>query len=101
MKLSTIAAAALSVSLGYYAANAQQLTNYEFVLFGARDSTTGATPNYTAAITVGSVPVKISKLFFLGGFLITETTPRPGRFLMIWTNNDVFFDSEPAGGGLD
>ena len=57
MKLSTIAAA-LSVSISY--ASAQQLTNYEFVLFGAQDST-GATPNYTAAITVGSVPVKISK----------------------------------------
>ena len=57
MKLSTISAA-LSIPITY--ACAQHLTDYTFVLFGAQDST-GATPNYTAGIVVGSFPVPISK----------------------------------------
>lgn len=61
MKFSTISAA-LSVPITF--AYAQHLTNYEFVLFGAQDST-GATPNYTQGFTVGSVPVKISMCLIL------------------------------------
>ena len=57
MKLSTFSTAIMvSITLAY----AQQLTVETFVLFGAQDST-GAYPNYTQGIVVGSEPITISK----------------------------------------
>lgn len=61
MKLPTISAAiTVLITLAY----AQQLTVENFVLFGAQDST-GAYPNYTQGIVVGSDPIHISKCLFL------------------------------------
>ena len=59
MKFSTISTAIMApITFAY----AQHLTVENFVLYGAPDST-GATPNYTAGIVVGSFPVAISKCF--------------------------------------
>ena len=60
MKLSTISTALTVLITSAYAAEEIIET---FTLFGAQDAT-GATPNYTQSIVVGSDPIHISRSSF-------------------------------------
>lgn len=71
MKLSTISTALTLLITSAYAAEEILET---FVLLGAQDST-GATPNYTQSIVVGSDPVHISKFFFLPPLFFPSRQP--------------------------
>ena len=71
MKLSIISTASTLLSTIVYAA---EETLDTFTLFGAQGST-GATPNYTQSIVVGSDPVHISKFFSFPLYLSLPDNP--------------------------
>lgn len=96
MKLSTISTAFTVLITSAYA---QELTVEDFTLFGFQDST-GAYPNYTQGIVVGSVPIHISECFFFLYFLKKPLSKTPLRQNLTMATN-IFVNSESASGRVD